>query len=580
MKTKLSFNKLTAWLLMLTMLLFLVPGTVASVFAQTDALTDEVTGVTLYDADSDDYYEISKADELVAFANLVNDGNYTINIELVKDIDMTGIEWSTIVYGGAFDGAGHIISNLTMPLTEAEGDNVAGFMYTNEATVKNIYFKNCSVDIPAETSVYNIYAAIIAPVSILSTFENCSLINCTVEQSGKASNFAYSAGIVGIAAYGLEMDYCSVQGGSITDDSASFSYVGGLIGNIWDDEYCGDTSVTNSFCTADVSANGSGSWIAAGGLAGGILDDSQSMKTTFENCYISGDVTSVKQVGGLIGDTVASSVTVKNCAVLSKNVTGTYGDPFSYGEWAKKGTHTNSIDVSYTATYSNLYISGTTSFTLNAADSKNIFDKDYLSDLCTKTEENAYTWDSAVTTLDADAVSSYEISYFPSNLYGKLADGRGNVTITLSQDNVVKYTAVTDSDGEYNFGKQVLAGDYTLDIAKIGKYEAYTQTVTVGYASNQELNITRTVGEIPEITLTSAKVTVSKLSESAVLIVASYAGDELVDAKQFSVTQDCEKTISETTLSTNGADTVRAFLWDSMTDIIPLCESKPVTIQQ
>ncbi len=44
--------------------------------------------------DGKEYYEIGSADDLVAFAQLVNGGDYTANAVLIANIDMTGKTWS------------------------------------------------------------------------------------------------------------------------------------------------------------------------------------------------------------------------------------------------------------------------------------------------------------------------------------------------------------------------------------------------------------------------------------------------------------------------------------------------------
>ncbi len=91
--------------------------------------------VTLKDSDDDGYFEIGNADELYAFAALVNGGNATIKVELTTNIVvnedlMTNLtmqedgiltpvnganvrSWTPVNnYAGIFDGAGHSISGL------------------------------------------------------------------------------------------------------------------------------------------------------------------------------------------------------------------------------------------------------------------------------------------------------------------------------------------------------------------------------------------------------------------------------------------------------------------------------------
>ena len=82
----------------------------------------------------------------------------------------------------------------------------------------------------------------------------------------------------------------------------------------------------------------------------------------------------------------------------------------------------------------------------------------------------------------------------------------------------------------------------------------------------------------PTVSITANDVTVENLSESAVLIVASYAGDKLIDVKTIQVTADCTKTLSETELNTTYADSIKAFLWSDMTNIKPLCLSDETSL--
>ena len=77
---------------------------------------------------SDDIYEIGSAEDLVAFSDLVNAGNYGANAILTADIDMSSVENFTPIghfgnaaddkYYGTFDGQGHKISNLTAQFPE------------------------------------------------------------------------------------------------------------------------------------------------------------------------------------------------------------------------------------------------------------------------------------------------------------------------------------------------------------------------------------------------------------------------------------------------------------------------------
>ena len=93
--------------------------------------TTEIDGVT--------YYEIGNGDDLLAFAELVNGGEYGANAVLTDDINLAGVEWTPIgnadgAYTGIFDGQGHAITDF---LYDAVGDCNGLFGFINNATVKN-----------------------------------------------------------------------------------------------------------------------------------------------------------------------------------------------------------------------------------------------------------------------------------------------------------------------------------------------------------------------------------------------------------------------------------------------------------
>ena len=122
-------------------------------------LTDSKTGTSLQDLDGDNYYEISNANELIAFSNLVNttrrheygymESPYdSINGELTADITMpAGTVWSPIgyyntyddyaQYVGMFDGQCHTISGLYV--NDSNKNNIGLFgAVTGSAEIKNI----------------------------------------------------------------------------------------------------------------------------------------------------------------------------------------------------------------------------------------------------------------------------------------------------------------------------------------------------------------------------------------------------------------------------------------------------------
>ena len=76
----------------------------------------------------------------------------------------------------------------------------------------------------------------------------------------------------------------------------------------------------------------------------------------------------------------------------------------------------------------------------------------------------------------------------------------------------------------------------------------------------------------PKLTVTNSNVKVETLFEDAVLIVASYKGEKMVDTKIIPVSGACTKSISSTGLNVSNYDEIKAFLWKDLTTLKPMCE--------
>ena len=87
------------------------------------ALAQDGNGVTA-PAQTDGVYRIATADELVWFAQAVNDGSERAgHAQLVDDIDLGGATWTPIgsssstPFEGSFDGQGHIVSGIAFDMS-------------------------------------------------------------------------------------------------------------------------------------------------------------------------------------------------------------------------------------------------------------------------------------------------------------------------------------------------------------------------------------------------------------------------------------------------------------------------------
>ena len=123
-------------------------------------------------------YQIGTDEDLVAFAELVNKGSANINAVLTADIDLSNIgdfapigyhcdnAGYTRQYQGTFDGAGHIISNLTVKV--GDGQEAGLFGRTYQATIKNLGIVNATI-----VNTASIRAGVFGGEIHNSTVRNC-----------------------------------------------------------------------------------------------------------------------------------------------------------------------------------------------------------------------------------------------------------------------------------------------------------------------------------------------------------------------------------------------------------------------
>ena len=116
-------------------------------------LLTTLMGLFGMNASAQDPYEISTAQDLMAFADLVNGGETGTNAVLTADIDMTDLlsmeAWTPIgkdgdhKYTGTFDGQGNSITGFKYTPTEFNGTaNYSGlFGIVRNATIKNFYIE-------------------------------------------------------------------------------------------------------------------------------------------------------------------------------------------------------------------------------------------------------------------------------------------------------------------------------------------------------------------------------------------------------------------------------------------------------
>jgi len=254
-------TKILSVILCAVMILSAMPLGVINAFASADTVPEGYTGI----------YDI---EDLDAVRNDL-DGNYI----LMADIDMTeataeGGEWdyngtgwrpigenNSNPFSGIFDGNGHKITGMRIKDTSCE--YVGLFGYISRGTVKNLRMVNADIQ---DSDVLN--AGTIAGYAKTSIFENIAVDNLAMNLSyNYSSNDCNFGGIVGVINDGglgrTTISKCYVSG-SITARGYGFTYVGGIVGNCWN-----ETIITDCYNASLITGSATYSYSAdAGGISG------------------------------------------------------------------------------------------------------------------------------------------------------------------------------------------------------------------------------------------------------------------------------------------------------------------------
>ncbi len=272
-----------------------------------------VFGVDLYFPGSGtaaDPYQISNADQLFKFADIVNGTNgETENpfacAVLTADIDLNNAPWTPMaLFGGTFDGADYAITNLN--INTGDKDNVGLFGQVQSGTIKDLTVSG------SVTCTYNsagLSAGGLAGTLFGSIVEGCSF-------NGTVTGSAGSTAVGGLAGTVMNSDVTGCRSSgmvSVTSTSTSSTYAGGLAGFI---DYNQSNTVESCYTTATVTANNGVPF--AGGFAGYISFYGDS---SVRNCYATGDATAQggidRSAGGFAGDIdFHSSGSVETCYCL------------------------------------------------------------------------------------------------------------------------------------------------------------------------------------------------------------------------------------------------------------------------
>ena len=213
---------------------------------------------------------------------------------LGADIDMSGVSWIPVEFGGTFDGEGHTIYNLSVTernpnrRTTIDGNHkeydtelVGFFAYLKNATVKNLNILGAEISYTSDNSTF---AAVLTALSEWSTIENVNVNGRVYLYTG-----GKMGGVAGLVGFGNgTIDGCSADVTLVYVDTNTSvkceEFLGGALA-------CGYMNVLNTAVTIDGYASVHG-YVHNGGVVGMHHDHNKSgYKSTITGCSIQGQIT-------------------------------------------------------------------------------------------------------------------------------------------------------------------------------------------------------------------------------------------------------------------------------------------------
>ena len=274
--------------------------------------------------ESEDSFNISTAEELAGFAELVNDGNNfegkTVN--LLSDIDLNDENWTPIAYNktttfkGTFNGGNHTVNGLA-PVIRADG-NVLGLFGDNSGTIENVVVSG-SIDYDGD-ALTAISMAGVAGMNrgTIKGCRNYASVSGVNTATGSESISLYIGGIAGYCDSTAVIEDCQNQGvikGENTNSTSSTVIMGGITGYA-------KAVIRNSENNQSLRCKGGKAFV------GGIVGNLTSIYATASKCYNYGSVTieeskSASIAGGIVGNlTISGKVSESfNYAEVTANIT-------------------------------------------------------------------------------------------------------------------------------------------------------------------------------------------------------------------------------------------------------------------
>lgn len=215
----------------------------------------DLTANITYNAE-DKVYEISSANGLLAFENLVNNGSTSIDCKLMNDIDLSsvcgldlGSNWEPIgmkadnMYSGTFDGNGYIVENIYIYYEDVKSKQGLFGYLGEDGVIKNLGITGsiyCGInDVTADTEGSGSAWEMGAIVSY-----NCGTVSNCYNKATVSGDYNVG-GIVGHNAASALIENCYNRG-----DISGCRNIGGICGqNEGDVEYCYSTGEMTGYYT-------------------------------------------------------------------------------------------------------------------------------------------------------------------------------------------------------------------------------------------------------------------------------------------------------------------------------------------
>ena len=204
---------------------------------------------------------VSSANGLKKLINQINDNELSneVKIQLSADINMQGIDYTPIYeFSGEFDGMGHKISNLQLPLDGASiqltDGNWVGYTVTSigfissayNATIRNLTLENVSVDLDTDKEIF---VGAVVGYAVGVVIEDCSVSSVMkVDVTHANVGVRNISGVAGVVGYSLDAKTENVSVNCEIEYTANSyeAFVGSVLG-------VGNVRVQDCTITLDIS---------------------------------------------------------------------------------------------------------------------------------------------------------------------------------------------------------------------------------------------------------------------------------------------------------------------------------------